>query len=197
MLDESGSVNSNNWQKEEQFTKVIAKMANIKPDGGRASVITFAGNAHLDIKFKAYQNYNSFARAVDNLRQSRGGTNIIRALNKGLSDMFQVRNGMRPESEKIAVLITDGQDSNGIKMYTQVAQKYRQRNIKLIVVGVGSVDRTKLKKLVQRPEDLFVSRSFDDLLKSFVQGVAENVQGSCKGINCKNFCLQLNFDINK
>ena len=181
MLDESGSVNSANWLKEEQFAKEIAKEVEVGDKAGRASVITFNSNSLLRIKFKDHLNYNSFASAVDRLNQRRGGTNIITALNKGLNDMFQARNGMRPESEKIAVLITDGRDSNSISRYQQVAEQYRQRKIKLLVVGVGSVDRNKLKELVQDQKDFFVATNFNELLKTFVKGVAENVQGACKG----------------
>ena len=181
MLDESGSVNWNNWLKEEEFTKVIAKEVEVGLKGGRAAVITFNSNALLKIKFNSHLNYNSFASAVDRLNQRRGGTNIITALNKGLNDMFQTKNGMRPDSDKIAVLITDGRDSNSISKYRQVAAQYRQRNIKLLVVGVGSVDRNKLKELVQDQKDFFVATNFNELLKTFVKGVAENVQGACKG----------------
>merc|ERR1712018_711416 len=109
------------------------------------------------------------------LNQRRGGTNIIAALNRGLDSMFTYGTGMRFKSEKIAVLITDGQDGNSISSYRTVAAKYRQRDIKLLVVGVGSVDRNKLKELVADQKDFFVATNFNELLKTFVKGVAENV----------------------
>ena len=176
MLDESGSVSATNWKKEENFTKEIAQMANISPKGGRGSVITFASSSYMDIKFSKNDNYQNFARDVDRLTQSRGGTNIIKALRMGLNDMFQKRNGMREDSTKIAVLITDGQDSNKHWQYQAVGDDYKSRNIRLIVIGVGSVNEGKLKKLVQNEkEDLFISRSFDDLLKKFVTGVGQSI----------------------
>ena len=181
MLDESGSVHPADWLKEEQFIKVIAKEVEIGDEAGRASVITFNSDSLLKIKFQDHLTYNSFASAVDRLQQRRGGTNITTALNKGLYDMFQTRNGMRPESEKIAVLITDGRDNNSISRYQQVAEQYRQRKIKLLVVGIGSVDVNKLKELVQDQKDFFVATNFNELLKTIVKEVAENVQGACKG----------------
>ena len=117
------------------------------------------------------------------------------ALNtRGLDEMFQTRNGMRENSEKIAVLITDGKDKNSISRYRQVAKTYRQRKIKLLIVGVGPVDRSKLKELVQDQGDFFVATNFNELLKTFVKGVAENVQGACKGkkgfkLLCSTFIL--------
>ena len=149
--------------------------------GGRASVITFNSDALLKIRFNSHLNYNSFASAVDRLHQRRGGTNIIGALNKGLAEMFQTRNGMREKSDKVAVLITDGVDHHDYSSYRQVAERYRQRKIKLLVVGVGQVNRNKLKELVQDKNDFFVDTNFNELLTTVVKGVAENVQGVCKG----------------
>ena len=180
MLDESSSVSPDDWPKQEEFTKVIAKEVEVG-GSGRASVITFDQDSQLKINFNAHLSYNSFASAVDSLVQRRGRTNFVKALNKGLEDMFRTRNGMREKSEKIAVLITDGRDVNDITSYQQVAERYRQRKIKLLVVGVGPVDRSKLKELVQDQGDFFVATNFNELLKTFVKGVAENVQGACKG----------------
>lgn len=184
MLDESGSVSFNDWLKVGTFTKEIAKTAKIHANGGRTSVVTFEHDALLQIKFNTHTNYDSFASAVDRLNQRRGGTNIIGALNMGLDSMFQTYNGMRQGSEKIAILITDGQDypiTNSINSYRVVAEKHRQRKIKLLVVGVGFVDNNKLKELVDDPKDFFVANDFDELLKTFVKGVAESVQKPCKG----------------
>ena len=176
MLDESGSVSATNWRKEELFTKQIAQMANIAPTGGRASVVTFHSRANLDITFNRHTNYNAFASNVDRLNQYRGGTNIIKALRMGLDHMFQLRNGMRRDSSKIAILITDGQDSNRASSYSSIAADYKRRNIRLIVIGVGSVSRSKLERLVQnQKEDLFISGSFNTLLQTFVKSVGQTI----------------------
>ena len=109
-------------------------------------------------------------------KQKGGGTNIIKALQGGLNDIFQPVNGMQPDSSKLAVLITDGQDSNPISDYESVAADYNRRNIRLIVIGVGSVSENKLRKLVQNEnEDLFISGRFEDLLKTFVKGVGQTI----------------------
>ena len=185
MLDESASVANVNWQKELEFTKIIANTATIEEKGGRASVITFSLNSNLRIKFNAHTNYDSFARAVGNLKQAKISTNIPKALNMGLNSMFQTSNGMREKSEKIAILITDGDDvppgSTTIQQYKNIAKKYRDRKIKLIVIGVGPVEKNKLKELVEDPNDLYIATNFRNLLTTIVKGVAESVQNPCKG----------------
>ena len=182
MLDESKSVKAKDWKKAENFTKIVAKAASIQKDMGQASVTTFDKSSRLKIRFNEYQDYDAFATAVDNLKQHRGGTNIINALNKGLEEMFQTKNGMRDESEKIAVLMTDGKDKRkDISTYKEVGKKYQERNIKLLIIGVGDVDRDLLKELVRDEKDLFVAENFDQLLNTVVGHIAENVQGACEG----------------
>ena len=181
MLDESGSVKAKDWKNVGKFTKVISKAASIQKDMGQASIITFATSSKLSIRFDAYQEYDALARAVDNLRKHGGGTNIIDALNRGLNEMFQTKNGMREKSEKIAVLITDGNDSNSISIYKEVGKKYQERKIKLLIIGVGNVGVDKLKELVRDEKDFFVAENFDQLLNTVVSRIAENVQGVCEG----------------
>ena len=164
ILDESGSISSQDWLKTKDFTKALAQVINIGKNTGRASVITFDHGAKLKIRFNDHLNYNSFAQAVDNLNQNSGGTNIIKALNMGLNDMFQTKNGMRASSQKIVVLITDGSDSNSISKYKDIAARYQQEKIKLLVVGVGWVDKTKLNQLVADPNDYFHANNFNGLM---------------------------------
>ena len=98
LLDESGSVKAKDWRNTGKFTKVVAKAASIQKDLGQASIITFDTTSKLRIRFDEHLDYDAFARAVDNLIQHRGSTNIIDALNRGLNEMFQTTNGMREKS---------------------------------------------------------------------------------------------------
>ena len=185
ILDESGSVKPSDWLKMKDFTKIIAEAVKIngslESEGARASVVTFSDSSILRIKFNAHEFYDSFASGVDLLSQRGGGTNIIDALNRGLDEMFVTSNGMRKDNEKTAIIITDGKDSNDISMYKEVAAKYQDRNIKLLVVGVGAIDREKLKALVGDQMDFFVAENFDQLQKTLVKEIAKDVQGVCQG----------------
>jgi len=182
MLDESNSVDVQDWQNVGKFTKVVAWAASFQKGLGRASIITFDTSSKLVAMFDKCYDYDCFARAVDDLRQHRGGTNIIEALNGGLYQMFKTSKGMRKKSEKIAVLITDGKDfGNDISIFKEVGKKYQERKIKLLIVGVGNVDRRMLKELVAEEKDFFVAENFDQLPKSIVSRIVEDVQGVCEG----------------
>jgi len=69
---------------------------------------------------------------------------------------------MRLDSPKVAVLITDG-ESNSFVDYLSRKLKFRAANIKLLVVGIGNVNKFDLLQLVATPEDLLLVTDFDAL----------------------------------
>ena len=141
-------------------------------------MLTFDQSAYLNIKFSDFKKYDKFAAEVDKLHFNWGGTNISNALNYALVRMFQPYNGMRSGTEsKWMILITDG-DSNG-DGFINLKKAFQRKNIRLVVVGVGKVDRGNLRKLVSRDTDLFIANDFDDLNKRLTQDIADNI---CSGM---------------
>ena len=108
-------------------------------------------------------------------------TNIIGALEYGLSEMFQSKNGMRngPNIEQIAFFITDGQSNRGPNArsdYQRMKAQYEAANIELFVIGIGDVDERKLELLVDNPLMHFIYiDDFDDLDDVLVQDIQQNI----------------------
>ena len=178
VLDVSTSIGLQNWIVEKTFTKKLARVINISPAGGRAGVVIFSQYAYLRIKLNQYTTYNGFAGGVDRLSKKGAGTSIGKGLKLALEQLFTLRNGMRSDAEKQVVLITDGQDKNSA--YNQIARRYRARNIKIIIIGVGSVNKWNLRKLVASDKDLYIAKNFDELkVDSFAENVGETI---CNGI---------------
>ena len=161
----------------------MAHKANISPKGGRASVITFSTDPNLDIKFSDHvsdQALVTFAWDVDRLEQFKGSTQIINALKLGLDEMFQTINGMRNgnDSIKVLVLVVDGLDQKPGSKYTEMGEAYKQENIRVIVVGIGTTAagfRGKLQRLVQDDNDLLITNSFDDLFDIVLKDVGQSL----------------------
>ena len=160
----------------------MAHAANISPNGGRASVITFSTDPNLDIKFSDHEKLVTFASDVDRLEQFKGSTQIINALKLGLDEMFQVKNGMRSgnDSIKVLVLVVDGLDQKPGSKYTEMGERFKQENIRVIVVGIGTTRfeaaglKGKLGRLVQDDNDLFITSSFDDLADVVLKDVGQS-----------------------
>ena len=104
-------------------------------------------------------------------------TDIVRALNTSLNMMFQSSSGMREDAEQVAVLITDGNDTDFLhpdeqeleKKYIELAQEFKERKIKILAIGVGDVSKKNLLLLVQSPEHFFQVESFDGLEDNVTQ----------------------------
>ena len=86
---------------------------------------------------------------------------------------------MRADTEKVAILITDGYDkptcNNTLEDYVNMKQRYIERGIKLLVIGVGSIDHSRLKRLLQSPEDLFHEETFDDFTERIIKEIGAEI----------------------
>ena len=124
-----------------------------------------------------------------------GRTDIIRALNGALTMMFQNSSGMREDAEQVAVLVTDGIDTNDngdpiteenedypklIQKYVEMAEKFKERKIKILAIGVGDVSEETLNILVQSPEHFIKVDTFDNLVDNLTDLIGAII---CKGMN--------------
>jgi receptor-type tyrosine-protein phosphatase Q len=96
ILDNSGSVGYNNFQRMKSFVKDLTDFYKLGPDETRVSVMSFASSARIHIAFSAYfSDKRRFDSAVDSISYTGGGTATATALNLAYSDMFTTRYGMR------------------------------------------------------------------------------------------------------
>ena len=85
---------------------------NISPHGARAAVTIFSTEADNLIKFSGEQTSSSFEEKVDHLPYWGSTTRINRGLEVALENMFQEKNGMRPNSTRNLIVMTDGQQAS-------------------------------------------------------------------------------------
>jgi Ca-activated chloride channel family protein len=101
-------------------------------NGDGVGLIAFAGNAFLQCPVTL--DYDAFRESLDALDVNvipRGGTNIAAAIHEAEA-VFKTRTA----SEKILVLITDGEDLDGEAV--AAAQAAARNGVKIFTVGVGS-----------------------------------------------------------
>jgi collagen type VI alpha len=105
ILDSSGSVGHNNFERMKLFVKDLTDYYKLGPDETRVSVMSFADSANIHIPFSAYFGDKSqFDSAVDRIRYNDGGTATAMALNMAYKDMFTTRYGARGSGEDLSVL---------------------------------------------------------------------------------------------
>ena len=156
ILDVSGSITDEYWEEEKTFVKNLTREFDILPHGARVSIVTFNDDAVLAIMFSDHKTNADFETALSKIdRRGYGGTNIGAGLAKALDDMFQVKNGMRPASPHVAVLITDGK--NGNKKFATFRNRFQGNEIKILAVGVGAFVDDELRRLVGLVDKDFLS----------------------------------------
>lgn len=81
------------------------------------------------------------------------------------------------------VLLTDGNQTGPDLAPDQTplvdaVQPIKNLGVKVVAIGIGSVDRNQLSTLVDTPEDILTPKSFDELLGL----VRTTVEKSCRGM---------------
>ena len=185
IMDASGSIGDANYQKEKEFVKEVVYAFGVSESGGHAGVITYSDDAELDIRLGEHKSLASFNQAVDSLPYSKGRTRIDKALQLASSQLFSVGAGMRADVTKIAIVLTDGkqtQAADAVALDKAVAPLHAL-GVQVFAIGIGSeVDTDELRLLVQREEDVRRT-TFEDL-----EGIVADISTvACRAASkCRN-----------
>lgn len=72
MLDESGSVRAQDWEREKDFVnQLVNGFQNYGPAGVQFGVISYSTGADLDIKLNQYSRKQDFISAIGRIKQYR------------------------------------------------------------------------------------------------------------------------------
>jgi Ca-activated chloride channel family protein len=131
-----------------------------KLDGDAVGLVAFAGDAFLVSPITLdYGAFHESLSAVDVDTIPRGGTNIASAIREAQTALRR-----RPGSDKILILITDGEDLEGDALIAAQAAA-RQDGMKIYTIGVGTV-QGDLIPLTTDPKDGFVKDESGGFVKS-------------------------------
>ena len=137
---------------------------NIAPDKSRVSVVSFGSTpAPPSIRFEAdYTNIETLLRAVDVVPYIGGQ----KRLDKALLFAARVLSKGRADATKILLVLTDGKQPLGDESLSEAAKPLHEIGAIVNVIGAGeNVDMGELGKITSRPDDLFYSRTFDNLFR--------------------------------
>ena len=103
-------------------------------DGDAVGIVAFAGRASLVSPITLdYGAFHETLNAIDTNTIARGGTNISGAIREGQAALER-----RPGSDKVLILVTDGEDLEGDSL-AAARTAARQDGLKIYTVGVGTL----------------------------------------------------------
>lgn len=166
IVDSSSSIHINNFNNQiKDFVKRSAAEFGVAPGKSRAAVILFSANAEAKIKFGDAPTLKSFQAKVDHLKHQNGvATRIDKAL-KLAKDLFIPESKERKGVKKVALLLTDGKQTNDPGTDLEEASKpLHDAKVVTIAVGIGnSVEETELKKIAKSKNDVVITKNYTDL----------------------------------
>ncbi len=162
IMDSSGSISEQDFQKEKDFVKQAALLMNVAPGHSRAAIILFTDTALVKVTLGQHQAIEEFKRAVDSLDKLKGGTHIDRALNVAADDVFSKA---RTDVRRVAILLSDGVQTKGGSMKKAI-ESLRKLGVRVLAIAMGQIDDTNtkvLRSVTERNEDFVKAEDFNDL----------------------------------
>ena len=162
VIDTSGSIGSSRFELIKEFTaNITTELINSSPNSA-VGVILFASSAYIRFNLQTYTSLNALLSAIYNLPYSGGGTDTDEALTLLLSTAQNGALGLREDSSKAAIIITDGRSSNP-NATSSVATALHASNIfDVYAVGVDGADLNELEAIASSPEFIFFTSSFNN-----------------------------------
>ena len=125
-------------------------------------VIVFNADAYLKFNLQAYTSLSTLLSAINELTYNRRKrtTNTDEALTLLLTTAKNGALGLRQNSTKVAIIITDGESDDKSATLSAAAKLHVSNIFNIYAVGVGSANLTELEAIASDPEFVFIADTF-------------------------------------
>ncbi|KAG7460637.1 hypothetical protein MATL_G00200820 [Megalops atlanticus] len=179
LVDGSWSIGRLNFKTIRAFIARMVGVFDIGPDRVQIGLAQYSGDPKTEWHLNAHRTRESLLEAVANLPYKGGNTLTGLALNYILENNFKPNVGLRPESRKIGVLITDGKSQDDIIVSSQ---RLRDQGIELYAIGVKNADENELRSIASDPDEIHMYNVEDfSFLLNIVDDLTVNLCNSVKG----------------
>ena len=156
MIDTSGSIGYSNFQVIRKFiANITAELIRVYYRSA-FGVILFDSNPHIEFNLQNYTSTSALLSAINNLPYSGGGggTGTAEALTLLLSTAQNGVLGLRSDSSKVAIVITDGESNNQTATLSAAARLHASNIFDVYAVGV---DGAELQGIASSTDFVFTS----------------------------------------
>uniref|UniRef100_A0A671NAY3 Collagen, type XII, alpha 1a n=1 Tax=Sinocyclocheilus anshuiensis TaxID=1608454 RepID=A0A671NAY3_9TELE len=179
LVDGSWSIGRLNFKTIRSFIGRMVGAFDIGPDRVQIGLAQYSGDPKTEWHLNSHRTRKELLDAVASLPYKGGNTMTGLALNYILQSNFKKNVGMRPNSRKIGVLVTDGKSQDDI---TVNSQNLRDQGIELYAIGVKNADENELRSIASDPDDIHMYNVADfSFLLDIVDDLTNNLCNSVKG----------------
>nr|XP_049613656.1 collagen alpha-1(XII) chain isoform X7 [Syngnathus scovelli] len=179
LVDGSWSIGRINFKTIRNFISRMVGVFDIGPDKIQIGLAQYSGDPKTEWHLNAHATRASLLDAVNNLPYKGGNTMTGMALSYILQNNFKANVGMREDSRKIGILITDGKSQDEI---VTNSQNLRDSGIELYAIGVKNADENELRSIASDPDEIHMYNVNDfKFLLDIVDDLTANLCNSVKG----------------
>ena len=163
LLESSGSVGTNNFQKEKHFVETFVNNFHVSPYHIQIAVATYSRIIHDQFHFNTYSNEQAIIQGIAEIPYTIGGSYTGDALEFAIHTQFKIQNGDRPNAPDFLIVITNGH-SKSRNETLKAANLLHKEHIKTFAIGVGNkINKNVLNHIASDPQHVFMVDTFDAL----------------------------------
>ena len=163
VIDASGSISFSNFQMIKEFTANITTELIHNSPKSAVGVILFDDTARIKFNLQAYTSLRTILSAINQLNYSGRETNTAGALRLLLSTAQNGVLGLRNDSLKLAIIITNGRSGNQTATVSAAAALHASNIFDIFAVGVDRANLTVLQVIASRPKFVFITNYFNNV----------------------------------
>jgi Mg-chelatase subunit ChlD len=181
VVDSSGSVGRQNFDKVRAFLAGIVRRFDVGPDKTRFGVVRFSRSSDTIFGLNTYSASAEVVAGINNMAYVSGSTNTAKALTMAQKLIQKER---RPKVDTYVVVVTDGK-SNKEKDTLNAAKQLLAEKVKVFAVGVGRrLNQKELKAIAGDDKRVVLRSSFAALAAGFSDIAAQTCEDACSGGKC-------------
>ncbi|CAI9741682.1 Hypothetical predicted protein [Octopus vulgaris] len=148
VIDSSGSVGEQDFNKTKIFLENIVRNLDIGPDKTRVAVIRFSTNPHVSFSLSDHSTNSAVRKAIDDITYNEGFTHTDEALDLARTSVFT--NTRKSVAAKVLVLVTDGKSESETRTVA-AAQKLKDDGVTIFTIGVVNPSASELTAAASEP----------------------------------------------
>lgn len=186
LVDTSGSISRKNFKVLLRFIRSLVDSFEVSEDHTHVAIIGYSTRASVQLNFNdlpgSKLTKNKVFDIVKKIPHTRGYTYIDRALRLANDEVFTLKGGMRDDVRKVALVMTDGaqtEEKNAKKSVDEIlaeaSQPLKDKKVHIISLGIGNRVNKLSLKTIATGDSVYYANSFHELR----QLVEQLRKGSC------------------
>ncbi|XP_054839070.1 von Willebrand factor A domain-containing protein 2 isoform X2 [Eublepharis macularius] len=162
-LDSSASVGRENFVQLKNVVSSLSLQFDINRDLTQVGLVVYGKRPHTTFSLGKHITNSALFEAINQAPFVGGSASVGSSLLHISDDVMTIQKGARPGVKKIVALISSGA---GAEDAIVAAQQLRNKDISLLVIGVGHVQASLLLRIAGSHNNLLQIPSYEDLIKN-------------------------------